>query len=155
MDFGVDSAIENVMRLYKNDAYKDKISSRICKLAALLDPKFKIQKKTKSENSFFSGNDQKIPTENERKRVEMRLNGFDYKNSDAWQIICERFGPTLSQSELLSIAQVIAFHAKIKLDREAKRRKEVLIKWFQENIVEIMPFLNRLVLEDSEGNRIG
>ena len=155
MKSSLDTAIENVISLFDKNVNKIELSARIYKLAATFDPEFKIPNQENSDVSIFCGNDQKAQAENERRRVEMRLNDFDYKNSDAWQIICERFGPGLTHNELLSIAQIIAFHARIRLDREAKRRKEVLIKWFQENIVTIIPFLQKMVLEDSEGNRIG
>ena len=85
----------------------------------------------------------------------MRLSGFDGKNSHSLAEICDAFGPNFRQNELLCIAHVISFHAKLKLHMEAKRRKEVLIKWFQENLYVIWPFLNRLVLEDIDGKLLG
>ena len=152
----IDEAIENVLKLSKTPENREKISTRLCKLAAILDPKLsEVPRKNPSQTPFIIPEIQKSQTEAERRRVEIRLSGFDGKNSDAWAEICEAFGPNLSQNELLSIAQVISFHAKLRLDREAKRRKEVLIKWFQENLSVIRPFLNRLILEDCDGNRIG
>ena len=96
----------------------------------------------------------KTQNEIERKRVDDRLRGFSLKDSIAWKAICERFGSDLNQTELLSMAEVIGHELHIKIDREAKRRKEVLIKWFDENFLIIKPILNIMVLEDANGNKI-
>ena len=69
--------------------------------------------------------------ETERKKIDERLRGFSLNDSIAWKGICERFGPNLNQSELLSIAEVLCSevnhsdrNVQLKVDREAKRRKE-------------------------------
>jgi hypothetical protein len=84
----------------------------------------------------------------ERDRVASRLSGFNSKDNSVWKAITQRFGNNIKQPELLSMAQVLANHANIRLDRDAKRRKAVLIKWFEENWVAIEPFLPFVVLED-------
>jgi hypothetical protein len=38
----------------------------------------------------------------------------------------------------------------MKLDHDAKRRKTVLIKWFEENWTAIAPFLDYIVLEGNQ-----
>lgn len=91
----------------------------------------------------------------DRRRVENRLRGFNPRDSAAWKAICGRFGPALNQSELLSIAEVIGAQVGIKIDREAKRRKEVLIKWYDENADALLPYINFIVLEDNEGRLVG
>ncbi|KAK8891581.1 hypothetical protein M9Y10_028794 [Tritrichomonas musculus] len=103
-------------------------------------------------NTLSSEFSRRNANELERKRVSNRLNGFSIKDSIAWQEICKRFGPNLNQSELLSMAEIIGQQAGIKVDREAKRRKEVLIKWYEENIVIIRKMLPFFKLEDTEGN---
>lgn len=85
----------------------------------------------------------------EKERIADRLNGFNPKDNIAWREITNRFGNNIKQPELLSIAQVLASSANIKLDRDAKRRKTVLIKWFLENWSAIQPFLDFVVLEDA------
>jgi hypothetical protein len=87
----------------------------------------------------------------ERDRIATRLNGFNSKDNIAWKAIAQKFGNSVKQAELLSMAQVVASQANIKLDRDAKRRKSVLIKWFEENWVAIEPFLQYLVLEEPHG----
>ena len=89
----------------------------------------------------------------ERRRVDRRLEGFNITNSRAWKEICQRYGPSLNQTELLSLAEVISMNLSLKVDREAKRRKEVLIKWYDENFDEIRPFLDYVILEDVDGNQ--
>lgn len=93
------------------------------------------------------------PTEStgtkEKERIAERLAGFNPKDNSVWHEITQRFGASIKQPELLSIANVLAQNANIKLDRDAKRRKSVLIKWFEENWSSIRPFLDYVVLEDS------
>lgn len=69
----------------------------------------------------------------EVERVENRLSGFDYKESPAWYAIREQFTSDVKQVHLRRIAEHIAQKLQINLDRDAKRRKTVLLKWFDEN----------------------
>jgi hypothetical protein len=89
-----------------------------------------------------------IDTTPEKTRIANRLEGFNTKDNDIWTTISEHFGSGIKQQELLSIATVLAKHANIRLDRDAKRRKAVLIKWFAENWTAVSPFLSYVVLED-------
>lgn len=59
-------------------------------------------------------------------------------------------GTRIKQNELLSIAQIISEKTSVKLDREATRRKSVLLKWFDDNWDQILPTLQfvRLDIED-------
>ena len=75
-----------------------------------------------------------------------RLSGFDYKNSVPWKAIVRRFGPSLTQRELLSIANLLAQTCARTIDRDAKRSKAMMIKWFDENWHYIGPFFNHVVL---------
>lgn len=90
----------------------------------------------------------------EKSRVNDRLNGFVAKESFIWNELSRRFGSDLHHGELLSIAVVISDFSQIFLDRDAKRRKTVLIKWFQENWSSIAPFLSFVVLEDASGDTL-
>ncbi|KAH0792101.1 hypothetical protein GPJ56_003900 [Histomonas meleagridis] len=85
----------------------------------------------------------------EKKRITERLNGFNPRENNAWKEISRRFGASIKHPELLSIATVLANYANVRLDRDAKRRKTVLIKWFQENWATVSPYLDYVVLEDS------
>ena len=92
---------------------------------------------------------QQETTTKEKERIASRLSGFNPKDNMVWHEITQRFGASIKQPELLSIATVLAQNANIKLDRDAKRRKSVLIKWFEENWNTIHPFLDYVVLEDN------
>jgi hypothetical protein len=85
----------------------------------------------------------------EKDRIAGRLTGFNVKDNPAWKEITAKFGTNIKQPELLSIADVLARHANIKLDRDAKRRKAVLIKWFNENWTSLQPWLDFVVLEEA------
>lgn len=85
---------------------------------------------------------------NEKVRIRSRLRGFDYQASRSWLYLCRQFGPDLNQGELLSIAEVVAEQANLRVDRDAKRRKNVLRKWFEENWNIISLFITRVELED-------
>jgi hypothetical protein len=90
----------------------------------------------------------------ERKRLADRLEGFNFKTSLGWQAISTHFGETLTQTELLSVAKVIGSELGINIDREAKRRKEVLVKWFDEHYEHLSEILPRITLEDDSGKRM-
>lgn len=77
----------------------------------------------------------KIPrgTGNEAKRVSIRLNGFNYEESEVYKTLKRYFSSGVTHNELKSIAQVICINTHLKLDRDATRDNRVLIKWFDEN----------------------
>jgi hypothetical protein len=83
----------------------------------------------------------------EQDRIRRRLNGFNWKRSTVWHQLCNAYGPKLNQEELVSIADLVANHLNIKLDRDARRRKIVLLKWFDENWAAIQPLLHNIALE--------
>ena len=85
----------------------------------------------------------------EKERIADRLKNFNPKDNPVWHKITQKFGPNIKQPELLSIAEVLSNSANVKLDRDAKRRKTVLIKWFSENWAAISPYLDFVVLEES------
>jgi hypothetical protein len=107
-------------------------------------------RRAKGSDSEYSRNANEV----ERRRVGARLNGFVFKDSPAWQMISRRFGENLNQMELLSLAQVLSARLNLKIDREAKRRKEVLIKWYDENFRAISEILPYVYLEDRDGQMV-
>lgn len=131
---------------------KEAIKEKIIKLDKLLHNKNYYS----SQSEKYSGDETvgHSQTEIERRRVDKRLKGFVVKESRAWKQICQHYGSNLNQVELLSIAEVLGYALHIRVDREAKRRKEVLIKWFEENIEAIEPMLDRIIPEDKNGKEI-
>ena len=91
-----------------------------------------------------------VPMNPEKLRIAMRLAGFNPKENFVTKEITRRFGANLKQGELINIAQVIAENAQIKLDRDARRRKNVLLRWFEEHWTQITPYLDYIVLEDDQ-----
>lgn len=89
-------------------------------------------------------------TLDEKQRIAIRMNGFDYKENHVWDEIVKRFGSNIKRGELTNIAQLLADTAGIKLDRDAKRRKSVLLKWFDEHWEKVLPLLDYVVLSDNE-----
>jgi hypothetical protein len=80
---------------------------------------------------------------------------FDAAKCPAWARLTAKFGPKISQEELLSLAQVISHELRLGLSREYKRRKELLVKWYDENLDVIWPFIEtRVVISDREGRQI-
>ena len=84
----------------------------------------------------------------ERLRIAHRLAGFSPKGSFVMNEITTRFGKNVKHPELVNVAQLLASQASIKLDRDAKRRKNVLYKWFEENWEKIAPFIDNVVLQE-------
>jgi hypothetical protein len=79
-------------------------------------------------------------------RIQRRLDGFNWPKSRAWAHLSCQFGPRLNQEELVSIAELVGNYLGIRLDRDARRRKIVMIKWFEEHWTAIQPILRIVVL---------
>lgn len=84
--------------------------------------------------------------ERERCHVQRR-NNFDEKKCRAYKQLEDLGLLKRNHSALLSIAQVIAAHHKLNIDRESKRRKKLLIKWYDDNFDVVFPALAELELE--------
>jgi hypothetical protein len=83
----------------------------------------------------------------ERQRIDARLKNFNPKDNRVWAFLTKQFGPSLKHDTLVQIATVLAQIAHLRLDRDATRRKSVLIKWFDENWLLVSPFLQYVRLE--------
>lgn len=86
-----------------------------------------------SSPTVFKKDKVKTHSESEKDRIMKRLNGFEYKTSQAWIEISKRFGNDVKREDLCEFAKKISNDLNIKLDRDAKRRKDVLLKWFDDN----------------------
>lgn len=130
--------------------YLDELNNQIQDL--LKEPSLILQSGNKNflnQMQLLTGND----ITGEKIRVALRLSGFDPKNSFVANEISRRFGPNIKQAELYNIAQCIADYAKLNIDRDAKRRKSVLLKWFEEHWQNVSPYLDYVVLEDAETSK--
>lgn len=71
---------------------------------------------------------------------------FDWEKSRAWTWLVGRFGPKISKEELLSLGLVVCHNTGIELTREYKRRKKTMVKWFEDNYDQVMPFIRSSVI---------
>jgi hypothetical protein len=86
----------------------------------------------------------------EKEWLKKEMEHFTATDSDAWRLLMNLHGPKLSKDEVLSLGIVISKELDIELVREYKRRKETMIKWFQNNLERIEPFLREfLTIEKS------
>lgn len=87
--------------------------------------------------------------------LEEKRKNFDMNKCEAWKRLTDKFGQKVSQEELLTIAQIVSHELEIPLAREYKRRKEILVKWFDENLDEVWPFISsKVAISDQNGERI-
>jgi hypothetical protein len=86
-------------------------------------------------------------TVQERRKLNHRIANFRVFESKAWQELASRGWDGLTHAELLSVAQVLVNKLSIPVDREAKRRKCILVKWFDEHLEDIRPLLDFIHLE--------
>jgi len=91
-------------------------------------------------------------TQNHKDRVltDLRLRDFDATRCPAMLLLSELFGKSLNAKDLESLAETCATHLCLYLDREAKRRKSVLLKWFDENLQVLEPFLRAHVVVETK-----
>jgi hypothetical protein len=80
----------------------------------------------------------------ERKEIKSRICGFDPKCSRAYQAIEAKGFGHLNFTELLSMGLVMAQHANLAIDRQAKRRKIVFFKWLDDHWDVLEPHLARI-----------
>jgi hypothetical protein len=90
----------------------------------------------------------------EKQRIAKRLGKFDSRTILAYQKLGQRFGTPLRQEDLLTIAGALQPWCPVRLDRDAKRRKTVMLQWFAENWPLLEPCLGYIDLgrADMAGN---
>jgi hypothetical protein len=79
----------------------------------------------------------------EKEWLQQEMKGFEPEKSEAWKFLAGRYGEKISKDELLSLGQVAAMELGITLVRDYKRRKSTMIKWFQDNLTRLRPFLEK------------
>jgi hypothetical protein len=86
-----------------------------------------------------------VQNDRDRMFVKQCLRNFDPATSEAWKFLENRFGPDIPKPWLISLGRVLAQHLNIPLAREYKRRKGMMIKWFDDHFEFIEPFINQHV----------
>jgi hypothetical protein len=85
--------------------------------------------------------------------AQQRIAGFNPEISPACRALGGKFGSTI-KDEVLCIAEVLGAEIGIYPDRDAKRRKIVLLKWYDENWERIQPFLGRIMAVTPRGGAV-
>lgn len=86
---------------------------------------------------------------------------FDYEKSEAWRFLQTIFGSKLNQADLTRLADLVLFHLKsfypdLYFPREAARRKGPLVRWYQDYLHIIKPFIQEhIVIERQDGRLVG
>lgn len=88
----------------------------------------------------------------EREIADLRLGTFIAEGSRGMQLL-QRIYPRgeLTRRSLYSFASLLAALSGIKLARDFTRRKDLLIKWFDDNYDELEPYSRFFVLEAATG----
>jgi hypothetical protein len=86
----------------------------------------------------------------EKERIARRLAGSDCGRRLAYAELCRRFGAKLTHPALCDIAEPVAARAGVRLDRDAKRRKDVLLQWFVEHWPALTSYLGSMLLANGE-----
>ena len=76
----------------------------------------------------------------EQKFLQEKRDNFAPYESRAWKWLNARFGK-IAKEEVLSLGQVVSHVLGIELTREYKRRKETMIRWFEDHYDQAMPFI--------------
>ena len=97
-----------------------------------------------------------LQNQKDRFLTQQRLLGFDSTRCQARVVLNEIFGDSLTGAKMLTLAEICCFKLNLYLDREARRRKSVLLKWFEENLAVIKEFLtNHIVIATEENQLLG
>jgi hypothetical protein len=83
----------------------------------------------------------------ERKALESRTSGFQFKETDAYKQLQRRGFDNLKFSQLRAMATVMASHCNLEIDRQARRRKNICLKWLYEHWDVLEPELARMEME--------
>jgi hypothetical protein len=81
------------------------------------------------------------PAKGDRDKANQRLGSFDWRKSQELEELYRRCGCEMNHNDLLVVAKVAADRAGLVVDRDAKRRKSVLVRWFHDNWHELLPHI--------------
>ena len=115
----------------------------------MTDPNALVAKRAASKKS-------RLQNQKDRFLTHQRLLGFDSTHCQARVVLHEIFGDSLTGAKMLTLAEICCFKLNLYLDREARRRKCVLLKWFEENLAVIKDFLtDHIVIVTTENQLLG
>lgn len=93
----------------------------------------------------------------EANAVKRELGNFDARNSQAWDVLVDKFGMEMRLFEIVKIAQILyqRFPMQLtKISRNASRSMPLIIKWYQDNLNTVLPYLNCFTLCDENQKEI-
>jgi hypothetical protein len=83
----------------------------------------------------------------ERAIAEMRLGEFSAQGSRGLQLLQQMFPRSdMTRRSMYSLATILGALANVPLERDFSRRKELIIKWFDDNYDALEPFLRFIEL---------
>ena len=80
----------------------------------------------------------------ESKRADAMLGNFNAKKSRGYQLILTILSEPISLASLISLATLLSFLIEIPFSRDYTRRKDLVIKWFDDNYDYIFPFKDKI-----------
>jgi hypothetical protein len=78
-----------------------------------------------------------------------RLGDFKAEESRVWQLLQARFGSKLTMPMLAAIAWMVSDESGAVRDRQAHRRKAIMVKWLEEHIECLERLLPRMILVEN------
>jgi hypothetical protein len=78
-----------------------------------------------------------------------RLGSFVPEESRVWQLLQARFGSKLTMPMLEAITTMVSKRSGATPDRQARRRKGIMVKWLQEQIQCLESLLPRMILVEN------
>jgi hypothetical protein len=91
----------------------------------------------------------------ERVEIQSRLTDFTPQRSPALAVIAGRGFDKLTFAELRSMGEVMAHHAGIEIDRQAKRRRSVFMKWLHDNWETLEPHFGYMEMRSDSEDEAG
>ena len=85
----------------------------------------------------------------EKERIKQKLAGFDPQTSLAVLYIHQQFGNDISHAKLTELARFASEQAHVMLDRDSKRRKSMLLKWFHDNWLKLSQYVQSFKIPSS------
>mgnify|MGYP001104309960 CR=1 FL=1 len=87
---------------------------------------------------------------NAKMRYEIRLKGFDIANCEAYKKLWEKCEGKLTTKKILNLGWDLAQKLKIELDIDAQNKRNVLIKWYDENWSKISEVIDDFEIRERE-----
>ena len=85
-------------------------------------------------------------------KIKELLGDFKYEECEAWKLITDKLSRTFNQNELTTLAELFTEEYPYTLNRNEKRNKQLMVKFFNSHIDEFREFINNTAYVDENGN---